>query len=186
MIRILVIGSLRSPPKGETAEWYMKYMTLCFFFPYFSFPLEGKSREAGKGVGGRVPIGCSIAILTANRRTVSFLLLTLGHTFGVRVDGAAPRVVAACRRRAVHRFRSGDESHSRAEPGPPRAEPNGGLNLLNPGHRVAHGEAAPFRLAALATHPLNGGGQVTGRRKTHSLKSAAKPPPPLAPKARQT
>ena len=40
MIRMLVIGSLRSPPKGETAEWYMKYMTLCFSSPYFSFPLE--------------------------------------------------------------------------------------------------------------------------------------------------
>ena len=39
------------------------------FFPsYLSFPLEGKSREAGKGVRGRTPIGCSIAILTANRR----------------------------------------------------------------------------------------------------------------------
>lgn len=68
MIRILVIGSLRSPPKGETAEWYMKYMTLCFSSPYFSFPLEGKSREAGKGVRGRAPIGWSIAVLTANRR----------------------------------------------------------------------------------------------------------------------
>ena len=57
------------------------------FFPsYLSFPLEGKSREAGKGVRGRVPIGCSIAILTANRRPVSFLLLTLGHTFGVKVQ----------------------------------------------------------------------------------------------------
>ena len=42
------------------------------FFPsYLSFPLEGKSREAGKGVRGRVPIGCSIAILTANRRPLS-------------------------------------------------------------------------------------------------------------------
>ena len=40
MIRMLVISSLRSPPKGETAEWYMKYMTLCFSSPYFSFPLE--------------------------------------------------------------------------------------------------------------------------------------------------
>ena len=40
MIRLLVIGSLRSPPKGKTAEWYMKYMTLCFSSPYFSFPLE--------------------------------------------------------------------------------------------------------------------------------------------------
>ena len=36
--------------------------------PIFSFPLEGKSREAGKGVRGRAPIGCSIAVLTANRR----------------------------------------------------------------------------------------------------------------------
>ena len=39
-----------------------------FFSPYLSFPLEGKSREAGKGVRGRVPIRCSIAVLTANRR----------------------------------------------------------------------------------------------------------------------
>ncbi len=39
------------------------------FFPsYLSFPLEGKSREAGKGVRGRAPIGWSIAVLTANRR----------------------------------------------------------------------------------------------------------------------
>ena len=55
----------------------MKYMTRLFFSPYLSFPLEGKSREAGKGVRGRVPIGCSIAVLAANRRPVSFLLLTL-------------------------------------------------------------------------------------------------------------
>ena len=88
MLSILRIGSLRSPPKGETAEWYMKYMTRCFSSPYFSFPLEGKSREAGKGVQGRAPIGCSIANLTANRRPVSFLLLTLGHTFGVNVQKA--------------------------------------------------------------------------------------------------
>ena len=39
-----------------------------FFLSYLSFPLEGKSREAGKGVRGRAPIGCSIAVLTANRR----------------------------------------------------------------------------------------------------------------------
>ena len=57
-----------------------------FFSSDPSFPLEGKSREAGKGVRGRVPIGCSIAVLTANRRPVSFLLLTLGHTFGVKVQ----------------------------------------------------------------------------------------------------
>ena len=48
-----------------------------FFSSDPSFPLEGKSREAGKGVRGRAPIGCSIAVLTANRRPVSFLLLTL-------------------------------------------------------------------------------------------------------------
>ena len=42
------------------------------FFPsYLSFPLEGKSREAGKGVRGRELIGCSIAVLTANRRPTS-------------------------------------------------------------------------------------------------------------------
>ena len=57
------------------------------FFPsYLSFPLEGKSREAGKGVRGRAPIGCSIAVLTANRRPVSFLILTLGHACGVKVQ----------------------------------------------------------------------------------------------------
>ena len=42
--------------KGDTAEWYMKYMTLCFSSPYFSFPLEGNSRAAGKGVRGKAPI----------------------------------------------------------------------------------------------------------------------------------
>ena len=42
------------------------------FFPsYLSFPLEGKSREAGKGVRGRASIGCAIAVLTANRRPPS-------------------------------------------------------------------------------------------------------------------
>ena len=46
----------------------MSYVTQYPVPPIFSFPLEGKSREAGKGVRGRVPIGCSIAILTANRR----------------------------------------------------------------------------------------------------------------------
>ena len=56
MIGILRIDSLRSPPKGGTAEWYMKYMTLRFSSPYFSFPLEGNSRAAGKGVRGKAPI----------------------------------------------------------------------------------------------------------------------------------
>ena len=66
------------------------------FFPsYLSFPLEGKSREAGKGVRGRASIGCAIAVLTANRRPVSFLFLTFGHTFGVRVQKVQRVVVAA-------------------------------------------------------------------------------------------
>ena len=51
MISILVNGSLRSPPKGETAEWYMKYMTLCFSSPYFSFPLEGNASKRQRVYG---------------------------------------------------------------------------------------------------------------------------------------
>ena len=62
-------------------------------------------------------------------------------------------------------------SQSTAEP--PRAEEHigmGGKNLnllnpMNPGRGAAH-PAAPFRLAALATHPREGGGQVTWRRGT--------------------
>ena len=67
-----------------------------FFSPYPSFPLEGKSREAGKGVRGRAPIGCPITILTANRRPVSFLLLTIGHACGVRVKRVQRMVVSPC------------------------------------------------------------------------------------------
>ena len=68
------------------------------FLPsYLSFSLEEKSHEAGKGVRGRAPIGCSIAVLTANRRPVSFLFLTFGYTFGVRVQRVqrVQRVVVA-------------------------------------------------------------------------------------------
>ena len=81
MLSILRIGSLRSPPKGETAEWYMKYMTRCFSPQIPRFPLRGNASKRQKGVQGRAPIGCFIAILTANRRPVSFLLLTLVHPF---------------------------------------------------------------------------------------------------------
>ncbi len=56
------------PPKGENAEMVPEVYDSLFFPSYLSFPLEGKSREAGKGVRGRAPIGCSIAVLTANRR----------------------------------------------------------------------------------------------------------------------
>ena len=52
------------------------------FFPsYLSFPLEGKSREAGKGVRGRAPIGCSIAVLTANRRPPREKVLKIDRPF---------------------------------------------------------------------------------------------------------
>ena len=88
MLSILVIGSLRSPPKGENAEMVREVYDSLFFSSDPSFPLEGKSREAGKGVRGRAPIGCSFAVLTANRRPVSFLLLTIGHAFGVKVQKA--------------------------------------------------------------------------------------------------
>ena len=86
MIRMLVIGSLRSPPKGETAEWYMKYMTLCFSSPYFSFPLEGNASKRQRVYNAERRFDTPSLFLTANRRPVSFLFLTLGHTFGVRVQ----------------------------------------------------------------------------------------------------
>ena len=58
----------RQPPKGENAEMVSEVYDSLFFPSYLSFPLEGKSREEAKGVRGRVPIGCSIAVLTANRQ----------------------------------------------------------------------------------------------------------------------
>ena len=79
-------------------------------------------------------------------------------------------------------------SQSTAEP--PRAEEHigmGGKNLnllnpMNPGRGAAH-PAAPSRLAALATHPREGGGQVTWRRRTlpsklvvYGWRGTAKPP----------
>ena len=61
------------------------------------------------------------------------------------------------------------------------------LNPMNPGRGAAH-PAAPFRLAALATHPREGGGQVTWRRRTlpsklvvYGWRGTAKPPPPSEP-----
>ena len=48
MIGILLICSLRSPPKGETAEWYVKYMTRCFSPQIPRFPFRGTPRR-GKG-----------------------------------------------------------------------------------------------------------------------------------------
>ena len=58
----------RQPPKGEPPEWYMKCMTPLFFPHIPRFPLRGNASKRQKGVRGRAPIGCSIAVLTANRR----------------------------------------------------------------------------------------------------------------------
>ena len=93
MIRIPVIDSLRSPPKGETAEWYMKYMTLCFSSPYFSFPLEGNASKRQRVYKAERRFDTPSLFLTANRRPVSFLFLTLGHTFGVRVQRVLEKVL---------------------------------------------------------------------------------------------
>ena len=55
--------------KSALRDWLsVSYVTQYPVPPIFSFPLEGKSREAGKGVRGRASIGCSIAVLAANRR----------------------------------------------------------------------------------------------------------------------
>ena len=108
MLSILVIGSLRSPPKGETAEWYMKYMTLCFSPQIPRFPLRwqgnwihrGEKRPANPvtrfpvGETPRRGKGCTrqSVDLTPHRypdrqsAACVILLLTLGHTFGVRVQ----------------------------------------------------------------------------------------------------
>ena len=69
---------------GNTGMVYEVYDAL-FFSPYLSFPLEGKSREAGKGVRGRAPIGCSIAILTANRRPCQGSTVSTGYSAPVEV-----------------------------------------------------------------------------------------------------
>ena len=74
-----------------------------FFSSDPSFPLEGKCLEEAKGVRGRVPIGYSIAILTANRRPVSFLLLTLGHTLQPLIlkNGAFSKAPFCCHYLAI-------------------------------------------------------------------------------------
>ena len=90
-------------PKGRNCGMVHEVYDSLFFPSYLSFPLEGKSREAGKGVRGRVPIGCSIAILTANRRPVSFLLLTLGHALQPPIlkNGAFSKAPFCCRYLAI-------------------------------------------------------------------------------------
>ena len=58
----------RQPPKGDTPEWYMKYMTPCFSLHIPRFPLRGNASKRQKGVQGRASKWHSIAVLTANRR----------------------------------------------------------------------------------------------------------------------
>ena len=36
----------RQPPKGDTPEWYMKYMTRCFFPHISRFPLRGQNKTS--------------------------------------------------------------------------------------------------------------------------------------------
>ena len=78
-------GGWRQPPKRENAEKVREVYNSLFFPSYLSFPLEGKSREAGKGVGGRAPIGCSIAVLTANRRPCQGSTVSTGYSATVEV-----------------------------------------------------------------------------------------------------
>ena len=49
-------GGGASHQRGENAEMVHEIYDSLFFSSYPSFPLEGKSREAGKGVRGRAPI----------------------------------------------------------------------------------------------------------------------------------
>ena len=53
--------------------------------------MRGNASKRQKGVRGRASKWHSIAVLTANRRPVSFLLLTLGHACGMRVYGPLAR-----------------------------------------------------------------------------------------------
>ena len=53
--------------------------------------MRGNASKRQKGVQGRASKWHSIAVLTANRRPVSFLLLALGHACGMRVDGPLAR-----------------------------------------------------------------------------------------------
>ena len=72
--------------KGGNAEMVPEVYDSLFFPHIPRFPLRGNASKRQKGVQGRASKWHSIAIPTANRRPVSFGLLTLGHTFGVRIQ----------------------------------------------------------------------------------------------------
>ena len=67
-LRVVVSPYRAMSIKPALRDWLsVSYVTQYPVPLIFSFPLEGKSREAGKGVRGKAPIGCSITVLTANR-----------------------------------------------------------------------------------------------------------------------
>ena len=107
--------------KSALRDWLsVSYVTQYPVPPIFSFPLEGKSREAGKGVRGRAPIGCSIAVLTANRRpperSDATFLHNPWHPSGQRPGGA----INPHARKGVSTF--GNTGKHRLSPDPDRAE----------------------------------------------------------------
>ena len=61
-----------SSPKGDARtlrDWLSVSYVTQYPVPHIPrFPLRGNASKRQKGVQGRAPIGCSIAILTANRR----------------------------------------------------------------------------------------------------------------------
>ena len=66
--RVVVLPYRAMSIKPALRDWLsVSYVTQYPVPLIFSFPLEGKSREAGKGVRGKAPIGCSITVLTTNR-----------------------------------------------------------------------------------------------------------------------
>ena len=114
------------------------------FLPsYLSFPLEGKSREAGKGVRGRAPIGWSIAVLTANRRPPERSDATFLHNLWHQGPEARwmPYAPLRRRRRPLRKYwkappKSRSRSRSRSRPRHRRLTPHArqGLSLkaVNP------------------------------------------------------
>ena len=81
-----------APLKG-TQERYGIY----FLYHMTCFPPGRSLAKRERVYGAERRFDPPITILTANRRPVSFLFLTLGHTFGVRIHRVlrVPRVVVA-------------------------------------------------------------------------------------------
>ena len=139
--------------KSALRDWLsVSYVTQYPVPPIFSFPLEGKSREAGKGVRGRAPIGCSIAILTANRRPPERSDATFLHNPWHRGPEARwmPYAPLRRRRRPLREYwQAPRRSRSRSRPRRKAPEPSSPTGLV---HLNLH---APIsRAAFLLTTPL--------------------------------